>query len=176
VRAPTDDDLRGLLESEADRFRQPAMLTFRHVYLDPSRRGEAAARAEAARLLRPLQGADAATVAEEAGDRFLLGYEFRDLSAPQVARSFGESFAAALEAAPLDRWTGPVASAYGLHLVLVEARVEAQLPPIEVVAPLLRAEVADRQRREAIDSFLRALLSRYTVTVEDPAQAAAPRP
>jgi parvulin-like peptidyl-prolyl isomerase len=163
---PTDEELRALLTREPDRFSMPAQITFRHVFLDSARRGEGAARTEAGRLLAALQGPDGEAGAEEAGDRFLPGYAFRQVAAPEIARSFGGDIAAALEAMPVGRWTGPVPSAYGLHLLRVEARTDARLPPLDEVRPALRAEWAARRRREVLDASVAALVSRYAVTVE----------
>jgi hypothetical protein len=173
LRAPSDDDLRALLAAESDRFRLPAVLTFRHVFLDVRLRGEAGAREEAIRLLTLGQGPSGAAVLDDAGDRFLPGFDFQEVRLPQVARTFGESFASALEAAPIGRWSGPVASSYGLHLVLVDARTDVRLPALEDVAPALRAELSSRHRREALEIYYRSLLTRYTVAVQPPASTPA---
>jgi parvulin-like peptidyl-prolyl isomerase len=169
---PAEEELRALLTREADRFSLPAQVSFRHVFLDAPRRGEAAARAEADRLLAALQGPDGEAGAEETGDRFLPGYAFRQVAAPEVGRRFGGDVAAALEAAPVGRWTGPVPSAYGLHLLRVEARADARLPPLDEVRPALRAEWAARRSREALDAFVAGLVSRYAVTIEGAAGGA----
>ena len=57
-------------------------------------------------------------------------------------------------------------SAYGLHLLRVEARTDARLPPFEEVRPALRAEWLAQRRREVLDAFVAGLVSRYTVTIE----------
>ena len=57
-------------------------------------------------------------------------------------------------------------STYGLHLLRVDARAEARLPPFEELRPALRAEWVAQRRREALDVFVAGLVSRYAVTVE----------
>jgi parvulin-like peptidyl-prolyl isomerase len=163
---PTEAELQALLTRQAGRFSLPAQVSFRHVFLDTARRGEAAARAEAGRLIAVLQNLDGDAVAEENGDRFLAGYAFRQMLAPEIGRRFGGDVAAALEVAPIGRWMGPVPSAYGLHLLRVEARTDARLPPLDEVRPALRAEWASRRRREALDAYVATLVSHYAVTVE----------
>jgi parvulin-like peptidyl-prolyl isomerase len=163
---PTDGEFQALLTRQADRFSLPAQVSFRHVFLDTARRGEAAAQAEAGRLVAALQNLDGEATAEETGDRFLAGYAFRQMSAPEIGRRFGGDVAAALEVAPIGRWMGPVPSAYGLHLLRVEARTDARLPPLDEVRPALRAEWASRRRREALDAYVATLVSHYAVTVE----------
>ena len=150
----------------ADRYLLPARVSFHQIFLDGGRRGEAAARAEAGRLLEALQGPGAGALAEEAGDRFLLGYAFHEMPMPEIGRNFGGDVAAALEAGAVGRWSGPVPSTYGLHLLRVDARTEARLPPFEELRPALRAEWVAQRRREALDVFVAGLVSRYAVTVE----------
>ena len=64
---PTDEELRPLLAHLTDRFLLPARISFRQIFLDSGRRGEAATRAEAGRLLEALQGPDAEALADEGG-------------------------------------------------------------------------------------------------------------
>ena len=163
---PTDEELRVLLVRLADRYLLPARVSFHQIFLDGGRRGEAAARAEADRLLEALQGPGAGALAEEAGDRFLLGYAFQQMPVPEIGRNFGGNVAAALEAGAVGRWSGPVPSTYGWHLLRVDARGEARLPPFEELRPALRAEWVAQRRREALDVFVAGLVSRYAVTVE----------
>lgn len=86
-----------------------------------------------------------------------------------MARLFGEGFARQLEPLPLGTWSGPVRSPYGLHLVLVEARSEPFLPPLEAVRAEVAREVAAERARAAHEAFVAGLRERYQVVVEMPA-------
>lgn len=169
---PTEEELQALLGRLADRFSVPVRVSFRHVFLDAAGRGEAAASAEARRLLAALQGPGSEAIAEGAGDRALLGYAFRELPGPEIDRRFGGDVAAALQSAPVGQWSGPARSAYGLHLLRVEARADARLPPLDEVRPALRAEWAARRSRAALDAFVAGLVSRHAVTIEGAAGGA----
>jgi parvulin-like peptidyl-prolyl isomerase len=170
---PTEEELRALLSAQAERFTAPPRITFRHVFLDGARRGEAAARREAARLLEELNGPGGDDLAEAAGDRFLPGYAFRAMPVPEIGRNFGGDLAAGLQAAPVGRWSGPLASAYGLHLVRVEALSEAVLPALDEVRPALRTEWLAQRRREALDRFVAGLVAGRVVTIEGATQGGA---
>jgi hypothetical protein len=171
---PTEAELQALLARLADRLATPARLGFRHVFLEVGRRGEVAAQAEAATLLAALNGPGGEALAEGAGDRFLLGYAFPPTPAPEIARNFGGDVAAALEAAPAGRWNGPVRSAYGLHLLRVEAREAARAPSLDEARQALRAEWAAQRRREALDLFVAGLVARYVVRIDGATAPAIP--
>jgi parvulin-like peptidyl-prolyl cis-trans isomerase-like protein len=170
--APTHDQLRAYLTSHPDGFRDEAQFTFRHIFLNGERHGEALAR-DAARLLAQLRqpGTDPDTL----GDPFLLDRRFEALPAGRVAEQFGEQFAAALAELPTGQWLGPVTSAYGTHLVFLGRRTDGHLPALEEVSDAVRREWVNAQRAESSERFYQDLLKSYSVMVEGVQMARATR-
>ena len=160
---PTDDQLRAYLTSYPDAFRVEARFTFRHIFLNGERRGEELAR-DAARLLAQLglPGTDPDTL----GDPFLLDRRFDAVPAGLVAAQFGEQFAATLAELPTGQWVGPVASAYGTHLVFVAQRTGGRVLALEEVGDAVRREWVNAQRAESSERFYQGLLKSYSVTIE----------
>ena len=70
----------------------------------------------------------------------------------------------ALTSLPLGSWQGPVASGYGLHLVLVTDRREGKIPPLSEIRDAVSSEWQSEQRRQLNEKFYDALRARYTVT------------
>ena len=68
-------------------------------------------------------------------------------------------------AVPLKRWSGPLPSSYGLHLVWVGARSPGRLARLEEVAPRLRAEVLREWRARRLKARLAVLRARYQIKV-----------
>jgi hypothetical protein len=169
---PTEDELRAFLTEQPDRFRIPDRISFVQVYLSPDRRGEAA-RGDAERLLVALNAG--ASEPAEAGDPFLLEQDHRNITTYEVERLFGRAFAARLAELPLGRWSGPVESGYGLHLVLVRERIEGALPDLDQVRDAVAREWQAARRQEASDALYEKLRAGYDVTIERPG-AAAERP
>jgi hypothetical protein len=160
---PTDDQLRAYLTSHPDAFSVEARFTFHHIFLDNERRGEGLAR-DVARLLAQLRlpGTDPDTL----GDPFLLDRSFEEAPAGQVAAQFGEQFAATLAELPTGQWVGPVASAYGTHLVFVAQRTGGRVLALDEVGDAVRREWVDAQRAESSERFYQGLLKAYSVTIE----------
>ena len=122
---PTEAELQAFLDEHAERFRSPSRLSFAQVYLSPDRRGEDAW-SDAERLLVTLDAGKSDPAGM--GDPFLLEQDYRDLATPDVERLFGQAFAARVAEFPVGRWSGPVESGYGLHLVLVRERAPRASP------------------------------------------------
>jgi hypothetical protein len=163
--APTEAELQAFLAAHADRFREPSRTSFAQVYLSPDRRGEAVW-GDAERLLVALNtgGADPA----ESGDPFLLEQDYRELAAPDVERLFGGAFAAQVAELPVGRWSGPVESGYGLHLVLVRERTPARLPDLAELRDAVANEWRAVRQKEANRALYERLRADYEVTVERP--------
>ena len=146
-------------------------LSFRHVYLNPDRRGDAL-QADAADLLASLRAGTAGPV-ENLGDTFLLPLEFSDRRQDEIAGLFGEPFADEVSALPIGNWQGPVGSGYGLHVVLLEERVDARIPEFGAIRDQVRTEFLVERRRTAEEDVYRELRARYTIEIADwPARTA----
>lgn len=165
---PKEEEVRDYFLKHPDAFRVEQSYTFRHVYLDPKRHGDALQQ-DAERLLLELDkpGADPAAL----GDGFLLDYEFKSVNSHDVLGMFGQEFATRLAQLPEGKWQGPVTSAYGAHLVFVEQRTDGRIPIFEEVRDSVKRQLVSARQTELREEFYRNLLKRYTVTVEHPQPA-----
>lgn len=164
---PTDADLNAYFQGHLDKFRIPQRFTFSQVYLNPEKHGENLTR-DTVHLLAQLNQAGSKADISVLGDAFLLERQFSAVPDIEVAKQFGEKFAAKLSRLAPGQWQGPVESGYGIHLVLVSERTEGRLPELAEVRASVRQEWANAQRLEANEKFYQNLLKRYTVTIERP--------
>jgi hypothetical protein len=158
--APTDAELQAWLDAHAERYRVEPRYTLSQVYFDAARHGDRLD-AELARARRALDQGRAAE-----GDATLLPPALQRATATQVQRVFGEAFAEALAALPVDIWQGPVRSAFGVHLVRLGA-VESARPATlaEARAEIERDFLQDHAARANAARY-QALRARYAVRVD----------
>jgi hypothetical protein len=164
---PVEAELEAWLREHPERYRSEARVSFRQVYLSPER--GAALEADAERLLAALRADGASLDPAALGDRIGLPPALRDAPLSDVARHFGDGFAARLEAASPGEWTGPVESGYGAHLVRIESRVEGRLPELAEVREAVRRDWQSARTRDARERFYEALREGYDVRIEWPA-------
>ena len=162
---PTDAQLQGYLEQNPGKFARPAELTFRQVYLSAERRGERV-RADAEKLLAELQAGANPT---DAGDPTLLPSTMEAASPQSIANAFGAEFARQVDEAPVGQWSGPIESAFGLHVVRVDERISGKAPTLDEIRPIVLREWQAEQRHRQNQSLLAALRDKYEVRVEGPA-------
>jgi parvulin-like peptidyl-prolyl isomerase len=111
---------------------------------------------------------DADAVPDGQGDRLLLGDTFADQDEQALTNLFGASFARAVLALPAGRWSGPIESAYGLHLVKVTEALPASALPFDEVRQSLEEEWRRAQQETANSEFTKGLLRKYRLDI-DPA-------
>jgi hypothetical protein len=97
-----------------------------------------------------------------------LPNEYEAATEADVARLFGREFPKKLSVLPVGRWSGPVESGYGLHLVLVSKRTARRLPPLHEVRDAVLSEWRAAQRLELNADLRRQRRARFAVTVQWP--------
>jgi parvulin-like peptidyl-prolyl isomerase len=100
------------------------------------------------------------------GDPFLLPAALPLWSEDALAARLGPEFARAALRAPPGRWSGPVASSYGLHALWVHEREPARLPGLEELRPELEASWRSEQESRALAAALAELRERTDVQVD----------
>ena len=171
LQEPTDAELRSYYESHIEEFRRETRVTFQHVYLNSDKRGEST-RKDAERLLAKIREAGGSGEYTGIGDPSMLSSEFSSTTQREVAGLFGEEFTTSLLSQTLDQWSGPIESAYGLHLVFVSERVDGEIPPFDEVSEAVVREWTSVKKKETKELFYESLLKRYKVTIEKPANEA----
>ncbi len=170
---PDETALAKYFAENAARYAQPAQVSFRHVYFSREKRGtklDAAAQEALAALALP--GASE----ESFGDPFLPGFEFSMQSEPDVVSVFGKTFTAAVLQAPVNAWSGPVVSSYGVHLVRVTARGEPRPVELAAVRETVLRDFQDERRRAANEEVVTRLKENYEIIIDDAALKAAAIP
>lgn len=175
VSPPTDAQLQAYLDTHPGAFRQESRTTFVQVFLSPERRGERL-ETDLRRLQASLQhlapGADPLRM----GDPSMLEGRFDAASEREVERIFGDAFARALATAPVNDWTGPLRSGYGLHFVRVTERVPGRPARLDEVREAVQREWFSQETARAREAAYQALLRKMEVTVEPlPVETADPR-
>ena len=169
---PTDAELQAYFNHHPDKFRTEPAVAFRQVFLNSSLRRAETAR-DAKLLLARLSAAGPAADIKTLGDPLMLPGEMPLSSRSEVGRLFGNGFADEVLKVTPGRWSGPLESAYGLHLVFVGERAEGRLPSFAQLRPLVQREVLSERQTRDLDSMYDQLLKRYHVTMQTHGSATA---
>ncbi len=89
--------------------------------------------------------------------------ELRQASAARLATIFGADFARAAMQLEPGSWQGPIASAFGPHLVRVQARLPATPPVFEQVETQVRLALRTERHDARLTAAIAALRARYKI-------------
>jgi peptidyl-prolyl cis-trans isomerase C len=171
LREPASDELRRWFAQNAQRFAMPSLVTFRHLYFSPDRRGSRA-RDDAAEALRKLAGKlEEAPEVQGLSDPFMFQDFYAERSPDQVANMFGTSFAQALPGLEPGKWQGPIESGLGWHLVWVESNIPGRVPAFEEVEARVKSEWSEEQRAEGKRKMFDHMKARYQIVLPEVAPA-----
>jgi hypothetical protein len=163
--APGDKELQAYLDTHGEEFMIEPRLTLRQVYFSRDRRG-AAAEQDALTLLQRITTDGPEGEFETFGDPLPLPPELQNLREGEIARLFGTVFTDGLKGIETGRWSGPVESGFGIHLVFIEERVEGRAPELDEVRGAVQREWLSKRRVEAVDSLYERLAENYTIEIE----------
>jgi hypothetical protein len=165
----TDAELGAYLEANAATFEIDPLLAFQQVFFNPQRRGDTISR-DAASILEALL-TNPATDLGVFGDPTLLPPDLPLSGKASIGQTFGDDFAEELSKAPLGQWSGPINSAFGLHLIRVTERVRGRVPALDEVRDAVAREWTNAKRAELERQRFADRLKRYVVSIESLAGA-----
>ncbi len=147
-------------------YAMPEGVTFTHMFFSPDKGGDQAARSRAAQALAAL--GNSPTSASGRGDNFPDLRDYSDFTQEQALRLFGDTqLAQVLFTVPAGTWSGPFKSAYGWHLIYVEARTPARTPPLAEIRDRVRSDVMTAAEAQLNRRRFDALKARYTIARDD---------
>jgi len=178
---PTDAELTAYLAAHPDSFRTVPRFSLQQVFVRSSaadaappnqgmmegngkkglQENSSFQRAEALRL--QLQaGADPTHI----GDPLLQSPQLTLQSQSELARSFGSEFASAVVALPLQTWSAPIPSSFGVHVVQVTQREEGRPALLSEVRAQVQELLQQEQRLAKKQQVLSQLRAQYQVHID----------
>ena len=164
---PEEGELQRYFEENKDEYRDPDLITFTHIFLDPDVRGDATLE-DAALLLTELKVTAPPDPSEpHMGDRFMLQNYYPRKEELEIRKLFGSGFSAAVMKLEPEKWHGPVLSGYGTHLVYVHALEMAPEPVFENAKEYVAQDWLVVQQEKFNEEFFQNLKSRYEIVIEE---------
>jgi hypothetical protein len=161
---PTDEDLERFMTEHREKYLIDPQIAFRQVFVSVDLRGDSAEE-HALQLLEQLgAGADP----DALGDRSLIDHKAELYSLWEIRRQYGDAFGKQILELEPGRWTGPLRSGFGLHLVFVDERVVQPLPELKVIRDTVDRDWAVALQQKLKDDAYAKLRERYTVQIENP--------
>ncbi|MEM7279404.1 MAG: peptidylprolyl isomerase, partial [Pseudomonadota bacterium] len=154
-----DAELARFYETKKGQYQRQAELDFVQIFIDPKRHSQSVETRIDSVIQAIADGADPVSL----GDPLLLPMSQKRAPVSKIESTFGKQFAQSLLASDNTTWFGPVESAFGLHLVRINARHEARIPELMEVSDQVRKELIASKRVLAMDALYSRLREKYSV-------------
>ena len=166
-----DEEIQAYFALRKERYRIPATVNLMQVYLSKDKRGDRV-QADAAQLLESFkQREPRPRELAGLGDLSMLGSVYTEMSEQDLDRTFGGEFGAAVLALTPGKWSGPIESGYGLHLLKVTHRKESRIPDLTEVGQRVITDIRYEGRKAAEDQLYAEIAPRYQVLYDKAARA-----
>ncbi len=163
---PSDEELAAYLNQNVAAYEAPAVATMTQIFYDPDKRDDQAlVEAERQKNILNAREFDPDYV-NGLGDTFFLQKYYPERSQSEIARLFGGGFAESVADLPVETWSGPVLSGYGVHLVYIHDRQAAVAPALDDVRNKVLQDWKDEKRKELSESYITNLIASYNVKIE----------
>lgn len=164
---PAEAELEQWFVENIDDYRKDAIYSLRQIFFDPVSHGS-----QLEDVILNARRSLADSHEQMPGDPTLLPDYIDNTPASAIARGFGSDFAAALADLPDSEWSGPIESAYGVHLVYIESRKTAQVPSLDEVRTEVAYDLTKSRAEATAAAVFEELKARYTIRYDSDALVA----
>lgn len=167
ARGVTEEDLSAFFALRKEQYRIPARVSLIQVFF----RDGTDSRARADSLLSQFQEQKPSeAVLREAGDATMLQALQEAVTASDLEKQFGTDFTAEVLSLPEGKWSGPVRSGYGLHVVKVFDRKPGRIPDLAEVRDKVESDLQYEARRASQEQGYQEIAGKYRVAITDRAE------
>ena len=154
---PTEDILKKYFEDHKDNYSKDPIYTISHVYFSQDKRSDAYNDAKNALKLVSMEGL---------GDPISLPKTYTDASSFAISRDYGTSFVNSLDTLEIGKWTGPINSGLGVHLVFIKEKKARGLYTFEEVKDKVIVDYNFEASNDFKKELIATLLKGYKINVE----------
>ncbi len=167
ARGVTEKEISAFFALRKEKYRIPARVSLLQVFF---RDGENS-RARAEKLLAQFQEQEPSeAILREAGDSTMLETVQEAVTALDLEKLFGTEFTAEVLSLPEGKWSGPVRSGYGLHVVKIFDRAPGRIPELAEVRDKVKSDLQYEARRAAQEQGYQEIAGKYRVVIGNRAE------
>ena len=159
-------DLEAYYQTHTDSFMKPAQVKFKHLYFSRDKR-KANAQKNANEVFKKIssQGEEPEKL-KDTGDAFLGGSHFTWPTLSFLERLFGPDFSQSLSKLPVGKWSGPLASIHGWHLVFIEDIKPSKPFTLKEVEGQIKASILKEREQQRLVETIKKLRLKYNIVIE----------
>lgn len=156
----SDSMLHTFLNENKEHYRTDVVVTFEQIFINPEKHKNPT-NVAIVQLSAVLQGTEAAVL----GDTTLLNKYYKNVTESTLNGYLGKDFTQQLLQQPLQIWSGPIKSEFGLHLVKISQLHPAQTPSVEQIRSVLIRDFDNQRKRQNKQNIYQVLRDKYNISI-----------
>ena len=153
---PTKDEIFEYYDLNKDKYYVDKTFTFTHLFYSSENSSKERATNSYQEIIN---GYDVSA------DPFFLGKNFVDKSLKNIESDLGKNFASNLQNLTINKWSEPIASAFGYHLVYVSNINNGYYPNMTTIYKRVEMDLLQDKRDQAVKRFVDEVKSEYKVYI-----------
>ena len=154
---PNQVELREFYEENKEKYFKKPNYSFTHLFFAKGADSEARSIQALNDLLADKKPVDS--------DPYLLGKNFTEKTLEEIERNFGSGFTVGFDALELNKWSGPFASSFGHHLVLLRDYEEGFYPSFNELSDQILSDYLALIKENAVNRYINNVKSEYRVII-----------
>ena len=163
---PTESELMAFVAKHQQRYTPETLVSFRQLFFENrSAKGDGKKRAnDTLQQLKKQTGENQLLInMNQLSDAALFPLEFNRVTEKYVSRYLGESFTQTLGSLPQQRWSDPIESPYGWHLVYYEGSTAVELPKFETVKTAALQDWRAEQTNKRLSEYKQEMVKKFAI-------------
>ena len=153
---PSTANLKKFYDENKSKYVVEDLFTFSHHFFSNQDNSDIIARESLVKILNG-EAVDS--------DPFILGNDLNLMSKNDLEKNFGNSFFESLSSMDENKWSGPIVSDYGLHIVFIKKKVSGYVPGFNQIYQKVYSDYLIMKRRENVINFLDEIKQEYEVII-----------
>ena len=154
---PTQEELREFYENNKEKYFKKPNYSFTHLFFAKGIDSEA-------RSIQALNDLLADRIPVDS-DPYLLGKNFTDKTLEEIERNFGNNFILAFDGMELNKWSGPFASSFGHHLILLRDHQDGFYPHFNELRDQVLSDYLALNKENAVNQYINNVKSEYRIII-----------
>ena len=156
---PDESDLKAFFMQNKEKYKSSDVFSFKQIYFSADSKHD---------IQEALVSLNSNPENFSLGDSISLPKDLNQADQAAIERVFGSIFYKTLSDVEIGKWTGPIESGFGKHLVLVKQREPAQSPVLSQVKEKVKRDWRSEQRSRYTHNEYEKLRSKYQIEIENP--------
>lgn len=161
---PTKDDIQKFYEENKEKYQVDPIFSYAQIYINIDKRNDVMNYARSVK--KQIEGKEITPeLLEENSDQFPIALYIEKVSKSEIITRMGDDFYDKIKSLEIDKWSDPLQSSFGLHLIYPTEIIKVAEPDLNTIYNVLKRDYLYDYQSNINETLLNEYKNNYTVKV-----------